>query len=131
MYQSGVSIIVCALTRWINHSVCINQSGCITHIVWINHSGCCTQCMYQSLWLIHTLWLIHLVNAHTMIDTPDWYILYDWYIWLIQTLWLIDLIDTYPMLDTPDSYMHYDWYTWLIYTVDILLSVCINQGYQS
>jgi hypothetical protein len=66
MYQSGVSIIVYASTRWINHSVCINHSECITHSVCINHSGCFTQCMYQS------------IDAYFMIDTSDWYIHYDW-----------------------------------------------------
>ena len=63
---------------------------------------------------IYIPWLIPLIDTYTMIDTPDWYIHYDWYTLLIHT---IHLIDTYTMIDTPDWYIHYDLYPWLIYTV--------------
>jgi hypothetical protein len=101
--------------------------------VWIrciNHSVCMNQ-------------VYHLIEAYTMINTPDWCIQYDWHTWLIHTLWLTLLIDTYTMTDTPDWYIHYHWYIWLIYKlrlihlidtytmIDTALSVCINQGYQS
>jgi hypothetical protein len=71
--------------------------------------------MYQPV--IHTLWLIHLIDTYTMTDTPDWYKHYDWYTWLIHTQWLTHLIHTYTV------------YASII--VDVSLSVCINQGYQS
>jgi hypothetical protein len=125
--MTGVSIIVYVSTRWINHSACINHSGWITHSVCINHSGCFTQS--------HTLWLIHLIHTYTMIDTPDWYIHYDWYTWLILTLWLIHLFDTYSACINHSGWIthsvcinHSGCFTQCMYQSGVSIhSICINQ----
>jgi hypothetical protein len=108
MYQSGVSIILCVSITCINHCVCMNkvcQSYIhrVKHPLWLMH----TLWVIHSLWLIHTLWLIHLVDTYTMIDTPDWYILYESIIVDVSLMVYVSII------------------------VDVSLSVCINQVYQS
>jgi hypothetical protein len=72
-----------------------------------------------------------MIDTNTKIDTPDWYIRYDWHTWLIHTLLLTHLIDTYTVYQ---SYCMYQSGVSIIVYVSIRCinhNGRINQMYQS